>query len=125
MSKFHLEITVEHPVLFLSDPTAEKTIPSDVAAAAVTATDDCICFLVQSYFDGEAQVTISDQPCENGVACFSGTISTPGKAVALSDSNRFAYLNVPVEGIETRVDVWASDAAQPQWTWVRLPISAY
>ena len=125
MSKFHLEIAVEHPVLFLSDPTAEETIPSDVAGAAVTATDDCICFLVQSYFDGDAQVTISDQACEKGVACFSGTISTPGKTVALSDSSRFVYLNVPVTDIETQVDVWVSDAAQPEWTWVKLPIAGY
>jgi hypothetical protein len=125
MSKFCLESAVEHPVLFLSDPTAEVTVPSDVAAAAVTATDECICFLVQSYFDGEAKVTISDQPCEDGVAFFSGTISTPGKTVALSDSSRFDYLNVPVQDVETRVDVWVSDAAQPEWTWIRLPIAAY
>jgi len=125
MSKFHLEIAVEYPVLFLADPTVEESVPSDVAAAAVTATDDCICFLVQPYVDGDAQITISDQPCKNGVACFSGTIGTPGKTVTLSDSNRFAYLNVPVEGTETRVDVWVSDAAQPEWTWVRLPIAGY
>ena len=88
MSKFHIQIAVQHPVLFLSDPTVEETVPPDTGAAIVTATEDCICFWVQPYVDGETQVTISDQPCEDGIACFSGTISTPGKVVALSNSKR-------------------------------------
>ncbi len=112
-------------MLFLSDPTVEETIPSDTGAAVVTATEDCVCFWVQSYVDGEAQVTISDQPCENGVPYFNGTIQSPGKVLSFSDSNRFAYLNVPVQGVETQIEMWASDAADPKWTWIRLPIAAY
>jgi hypothetical protein len=125
MGRFQIQLAVEHPVLFLSDPTGDETIPSDTGAAVVTATENCVCFWVQPYVDGEAQVTISDQPCEDGIACFSGTISTPGKIVTLSDSHRFAYLNVPVHGVETPIDVWASDAASPEWTWIRLPIAGY
>jgi hypothetical protein len=125
MSRFQLQLSVQHPVLFLSDPTGDETVPLDTGAAVVTATDDCVCFWVQPYVDGEAQVTISDQPCEDGVACFSGTISTPGKIVTLSDSNKFAYLNMPVKDVQTRFDVWASDATQPELTWIRLPIAAY
>lgn len=125
MSKFQLELAVEHPVLFLSDPTGEETVPPDTGAEVVTATGDCVCFWVQPYVDGEARVTISDQPCEEGVACFSGTIRTPGRIVALSDSNRFAYLNIPVKSAETHIEVWTSDAARPEWTWVRLPIDAF
>jgi hypothetical protein len=105
MSRFQLQLSVEHPVLFLSDPTKEETVPPDTGAAVVTATDDCVCFWVQPYIDGEAQVTLSDQPCKDGEACFSGTMSTPGRVVALSDSGRFTYLNVPVNDTQTRLEI--------------------
>ncbi len=125
MSRFHLELAVEHSVLFLSDPTGEATVPPDTSAAVVTATEDCVCFWVRHYLEGEACVTLSDQPSEGGVECFSGTISTPGRIVALTDSAWFPYLNVPVKGAETRIDIWASDLTEPDWTWIRLAIDAY
>ena len=125
MSKFELQIGLEHAVLFLSDTTLDESLPPDTGAAVVTATDDCICFWVQPYDEGGARVTISDQPCEDGVRYFSGTISTPSKIVTASDSYGFAYLNVPVEGVDTQVEIWFSDDANPEWTWIRLPIAAY
>ncbi|MCK0127982.1 hypothetical protein [Erythrobacter sp. F6033] len=125
MNKFQLQISVEHPVLFLSDMTAEENVPADTGAAVVTASDDCVCFWVQPYFEGEAKVTVSDQPCENGVACFTGTIRSPGKIVSISDSNGFSYLNVPVKEAETQVSIWVSEIENPEWTWVKIAIAAY
>ncbi len=125
MSKFELQIPVEHAVLFLSDPTVDEAMPSDTGAAVVTATDDCICFWVQPYDEGGAQLTISDQPCKDGEGYFSGTINTPSKILTVSDSRRFPYLNVPVEDVKTPIEMWAFDAENPRWTWIRLPIASF
>ncbi|WP_146151006.1 hypothetical protein [Allosphingosinicella deserti] len=123
MSKFELQMPVEHAVLFLSDPSVDETVPEDTSASAVTATGDCICFWVQSDVDGPSDVTVSDQPCDRGgIECFTGELLTPQRIVTLSTSRGFAYLNVPVRDESTEVRIWMSDAAQPEWAWVKLPI---
>jgi hypothetical protein len=125
MSEFSLQIAVEHPVLFLSDPSLDEAVPPDTGAAAVTSTEDCVCFWVQSYVDGEAVVTISDRACGTGEPIFSGRVASPSRSLALSDSNRFTYMTIPVADETTSLQIWMSDPEQLEWVWVKLPIRGF
>ncbi len=123
MAKFQIEMPVEHAILFLSDPAVEVSIPPDTGASVVTTTADCICFWVAPDVDGDARVTISDQPCEQGERVFSGTVLTPSRVLSLTDSSVFTHLNLPVSDAETNIDIWMDDPSQPDWAWVKLPIN--
>ena len=89
MSKFQIEVAVRHGVLFLGDRDADGDVPEDTSAI-VTATDDCICFWVQSEVDGDAVVIVSDADCDlGGSECFNGTLRTPSGVMAVSTSACF------------------------------------
>ena len=77
MSKFQIEVAVRHGVLCLGDRDADGDVPEDTSAI-VTATDDCICFWVQSEVDGDAVVIVSDADCDiGGSECFTAPCARP------------------------------------------------
>ena len=120
MPLFQMQIETEHPILFLSD--SESTISPNVTGHEfVTATHDCLCFLVLSYVDGASLVTVTDKACEAvGQKLFTGNIGAASGTLTVTDSHGFRYLNVPVPVGQLSVEIWADDEKNPDWVWVKL-----
>lgn len=105
--KASLEVSLEHPVMFLSDPYADVDAPLDVAERGVSATESCIAFRVKPYFDGGAKVTISSQSHPSGESPdFEASIKTESGVIGLSDSRRFNYFMFQIDGLKVDIRVW-------------------
>jgi hypothetical protein len=118
--KIQVEIAVEHGVLFLSDPYSDEEVPPDTGAAVVTTTPACIAFQVADYASGDAKVILADHaPADASTPDFRGSLRTDSSIIALSDSRRFNYCFVPVEGPAARLAIWASyDGDGSVWVYV-------
>ena len=118
--QIRLQVTLEHPVAYLSDPYAEGNAPPDTGEAPVTFTDDCIALQVGSYLDGGADIIVGTAGPPHGrapdfrlpVNCESGTLS-------VSDSHRFNYCMVPIEGTAAEVEIWLGKSEDGQ-VWIRI-----
>lgn len=105
--KIIIELSLEHPVFFLTDPYVDECIPQYAGEGDLTYTDDCIVMRVRPYVDGPARVTIaSNAPPLKSASIFSGIINCKSKILALSDSYRFNYCMVPVRNSEENVEIW-------------------
>lgn len=116
--KANLEIMLEHPVMFLSDPYAEDFAPLDIGEKLIASNEDCIAFMVRPYFEGGADVTISSENHHTfDLPDFKTGITTQSGTISLSDSYRFNYLIFPVKGPKVDVEIWSLDDGG---IWVRI-----
>jgi hypothetical protein len=51
---------------------------------------------------------------------FSGGLQASTGILALSDSEAFEYIRIPVPVGQVWIDVWADDHANPEWVWIKL-----
>lgn len=113
-----LEIMLEHPVIFLSDPYADDVAPLDIGDKSIAHNEGCIAIRVGTYFEGGANITISSEPHRSGdPPNFKGWMAIKSGVVSVSDSGRFNYFMFPVEGPEADIEVWSLDDDS---VWVRI-----
>ena len=120
--KIRVQVGLEHGVLFLYDAYEDPEIPPDTSAAPFTYTDTCICFWAAHYVDGEADVTLSDQPfsAETRSPDFLKQISVPSRSIVLADTstNYYCMLRLKVELAE--VSIWNVEDDGSQASWVQI-----
>ncbi|MEJ6790950.1 hypothetical protein BrevBR_15510 [Brevundimonas sp. BR2-1] len=122
--KAKLEIMLEHPVMFLSDPYADDFAPLDIRDKSVAYAEGCIAVKVGAYFDGGADITISSEKHHSGdLSNFNGTIAIKSGVISVSDSGRFNYLMLPVGSSQVDVEVWN---LHDDSVWIRIsPLVEY
>ena len=122
--KSKLEVALEHPVMFLSDPYADDTASLDIGDKLIAATDSCIAFRVRPYFEGGANVTVSSEKHHSLKGpSYQGTMDSRSGVVSLSDSGRFNYCMFPIDGKKADFEIWILD---DESVWIRVnPLIEY
>ncbi len=105
--KLRLEVSLEHAVAFLSDPYADDFAPLEIGDKPIASTDDCIAFRVRPYFEGGADITVSSEcpPKDEGPA-FKNAMNCESSVISVSDSRRFNYCMLPIEGKTVEIEIW-------------------
>lgn len=115
-----IQLSLEHPVMFLSDPYSDEDVPPDTGQDIVTSTGNSIAVQVRPYFDGAALVTLaSEKPTEALLPIFNGTITCKSKVLSLSDSYRFNYCLIPVREENVEIQVWRA-INEDDDIWIRV-----
>jgi hypothetical protein len=122
--KAKLEVSLEHPVMFLSDPYAEDLAPLDIGDNLIASTESCIAFRVRSYIEGGADVTISSEEHPSlREPNYKKAMNLKSGVVSVSDSGRFNYCMFPVEGSQVYFEIWNSTDDS---VWIRIsPLIEY
>lgn len=119
--KIRVQVALEHGIMFLYDPYADTEIPKDTGAAPITATENCVCFQVASYVDGNADVILSDLPLtdvpqEN----FSSRIDTPSKHISLTDVPVNYYTILKLQNNFANIKIWNFVEEGFERSWVQI-----
>lgn len=118
--RISIQISLEHPIMFLADPYADEHVPPDAGNLIITSTDDCVSFRVKPYVDGRASITIStERPSECTAPAFTGSIVCDSDTLSLSDSHRFNYCLVPVKDGKADVEIWRGLEDEDD-IWIRV-----
>ncbi len=105
--KCKLEVALEHPVMFLSDPYYDDTASLEIGDKPIASTDSCIAFRVRPYFEGGANVTISsEKPPSSKKPDYRGTMQFQSGVVSLSDSGRFNYCMFSIDMSQAEIEIW-------------------
>ncbi|WP_442578396.1 hypothetical protein ACSBOB_23070 [Mesorhizobium sp. ASY16-5R] len=116
-----MQIETRHPILFLSDASPNVTVPEVTGESFVVASEDCLCFCVLSFVDGASLVTVTDREDDlGGTKMFSGSLYASTGILAVSDSEAFEYIRIPVPVGQVSVDVWADDHGNTERVWIKL-----
>jgi hypothetical protein len=119
--KIQVQVSLEYGILFLYDPYNEPEIPLDTGAAPITHTDTCVCFQVRAYVDGDAEVTISDQPLSSLlVPTFVGQISAPSQCISLVDVSTNYYCLLKLVNIFAKVKIWSVIDQGIEKSWIQI-----
>lgn len=116
--KIAIELFLEHPVMFISDPHIDSVAPTDIGENHASATDTCIAFMVLSHVAGSANVTISSDKFSGYPSeCFEYCLTSNSGILSLSDSYHFNYCSVPVDNGNVNVTVSIYDDFK---IWIEL-----
>jgi hypothetical protein len=102
--------------LILVMDRAAGAIPEAMAGRLVAATPTCIAVGTRSEHDGETSISLADEatPSEGGAnPRFDGVLKTPSRRLSVCSVIEEVLLEMSVRSDETRVQVWANDAAEP------------
>lgn len=118
--RIHIQVSLEYGILFLYDPHSKLEIPPDTGAAPITFTETCICFQVAAYVDGDANVTLSDQPFDSTSPTFSRRIATPTKYISLTDVPVNYYFLHRLKADFADIRIWNYTDAGMEKSWVQV-----
>jgi hypothetical protein len=102
--------------LILVMDRAVGVIPETMARGLVAATPTCVAVGTLSEHDGETSISLSDEGTAFGFVAsqkFDGVLKTPSKILSVCSVLDEVLLEMSVVSDETRVQVWANDAAEP------------
>jgi hypothetical protein len=87
-----------------------------MSGGLVAATPTCIAIGTLSEHDGETSIALSDEATLSGYGTsprFSAVLKTPSRSLSVCSVIAEVLLEMSVPSDETRVQVWANDAAEP------------
>jgi hypothetical protein len=116
-----VQVLLEHGIMFLYDPYAEVKIPSDTGASPITYTENCICFQVAPYVDGQAHVILSDEGFD-GIKepTFTIDLPAPSKYISLTDVPVNYYGMLRLKGDTASINIWNYEENGSERTWVQI-----
>jgi hypothetical protein len=91
-------------------------VPETMAGGLVAATPTCIAVGTKSEHDGETSISLSDEATSSGSGFnprFDGVLKTPSRHLSVCSVLEEVLLEMSVPSDETRVQVLANDAAEP------------
>lgn len=92
------------------------TVPETLGGGIVAATSSCIAVGTREEHDGETTISISDEGGGSGVKVppvFDGHIDTPSRVLSVCSVLDETFLEIPVAGEKTRVQIWVNDSSEP------------
>lgn len=102
--------------LILVMDRAVGVIPETMAGGLVAATPTCIAVGTRSEHDGETSISLSDEATPSGGGShlrFDGVLKTPSRRISVCSVLDEVLLEMGIPSDETRVQVRANDAAEP------------
>ncbi|HEV2818697.1 MAG TPA: hypothetical protein VGW40_15915 [Allosphingosinicella sp.] len=119
--RIHIQVSLEYGILFLHDGYGEVEFPPDTGAGPITFTDTCVCFQVAHYVDGDADVTLSDQPFDDSTPpTFFKIIQIPQKYISLTDVPVNYYFLHHLKSDFSQIKIWNYTEKGQEKSWVQI-----
>lgn len=113
--KRRIRLAPKNSLILVMDQSVGE-VPESMSNALVAATPSCIAVGTLSEYDGETQVSLSDEssPDKLGLSLvFDGVLETPTRKLSVCSvlDETLVTLDVPTEA--SRVQIWANDDKEP------------
>ncbi len=117
---------VQNAILFVLDPTNSSAhVPPYVIGQTTASTTSCVSFATLPDVDGEVTITLFSKHEQQrdsavGLEVFDGHVETPGRKLAIVDSQFVRVLECDVPSKDTRIRVVVDDPKMPTAIWLSI-----